>query len=69
MWDVLAFFGMDLTRILQSCEFVKVDPPTVPTVIVIVVVLLFSLGAKGRSYMDVAPLSATPKCLSLFFFK
>ena len=55
-----------MTRILHSCEFVKLDPPTVPTVISLVGGLLFLLVAVGKRYMDVNSLSATPESLSLF---
>ena len=65
MWAILAYSGMDLTRIFHLFEFVKVDPPTVPTVIGMVGGILFSLGAVGKRYMDVALLSATPESLSL----
>ena len=58
---------MYLTSILHSCEFVKVDPPAVPTVICIVGGPLFSLSVVGRRYMDFDKLSATPELLSLFF--
>ena len=58
---------MYLTRIYNSCEFVKVDPPTFKIVIGLVSGLLFSLGAVGRKYMDVAPLSSRPELLLLFY--
>ena len=66
IWAILVYFGMDLTSIFHSCEFVKVDPPIDPTVIGMVSVILFSLGEVGRRYTDVAPLSDTPDSLSLF---
>ena len=48
MWAVLGSFGIELTRILHSCEFVKLDPPTVPNVIRFVGGLLFLLVAVGK---------------------
>ena len=66
MWDVLDYFVMELTRIFYSCEFVKVEPPDVSTVIYLAGGLLFSLGAVVRRYMDVDPLYVTPYRLSLF---
>ena len=59
-------FGMNLTSILHSCEFFKVDPLAVPTVICLSNGLLFSLGAVVIMYMYVALLSATHESLSLF---
>ena len=66
MRAVLDSFGMDLNNILQSCELVKVDTPNVPTVIGMVGGILFSFGAVGSKYMDVATLSGTPESLLLF---
>ena len=66
MWDVMDSFGMDLTRILRSCGFVKVGPLAVQTVIGLVGGILFWLGVVVRRYMDVSLMSATPKSLSLF---
>ena len=57
---------MGLTKIFHLCEFFKVDYTVVLTVIGLVDGLLFLLGATGRSYMDVAPLSGMPKLLPLF---
>ena len=68
MCAVLVSFGIYLTRIMHLCEFVKVNPSVDPTVLGIFGGLLFSLGAVGRSYMDVATLSTTPELLSLFLF-
>ena len=48
MWAVMYFFGMELTRIFYSCEFVKVDPPAVPTVIGMTGVILLPLVALGK---------------------
>ena len=67
MWYVMASFGMDLTRMPHSCEFFKFDHPSVKTVTGIVGGILFLLGSVCRRYMDVAPLSVTPKFLSLFY--
>ena len=50
---------MYLTRISDSCEFVKFDPTAVTTVIVMVIDLLFSLGSVGRRCMENFPLSTT----------
>ena len=66
MWYVMASFGMDLTRMPHSCEFFKVDPPSVPTVTGMVGGILFLLGSVCRRYMDVALLSVTPNFLSPF---
>ena len=66
MRSVLSSLEMDLTRLSHSCQFVKVDPPVVPTVIVLVGGIFFSLGAVGRRYMYFSPLSATPESLLLF---
>ena len=66
MWDVLTSLGRNLTRISHPCEFVKVDPTAMPTIIGLVDGLLCSLGTTGKRYMDVAPLSATPESLYLF---
>ena len=66
MWVVLSTFVMDLAIIPNSCEFVKVDPTTKTTTIGLVGGILFSLGTVVRIYMDVAPLYASPKYLSLF---
>ena len=62
----MASFGMDLSRILQSCDFAKVYISVIPTVIGLFSGLLFSMFVVGRRYMSVAPLSATPESLSLF---
>ena len=51
MWAVLASFRMDATTISHSCEFVKVDPSSVPSIIGLVSGLLLSLDSIGRSYM------------------
>ena len=67
MWSVLVSLGMELTSISNSCEFVKVYSHDVPTVICMVVNILFSLGAIVRRYMDVDPLSTTPELLLLFY--
>ena len=66
MWYVIDLFVMDFTITSHSCEFVKVDPPSVPTVIGLVGGLLYSMGVIGRRYIDVASLSATTESLSLF---
>ena len=66
MLAVMDSFGMKLTRILPSCEFLEFDLPVVPTVIVLVGGFLFSLRYIGKRYMDVSPLYATPESLSLF---
>ena len=66
MWTVLDSFKMDLTWILHSCEFVKVYPLYVPTVIDLVGGILFSLGAIDRRYLDVSLLSDIPESLFLF---
>ena len=66
MWDVMYFFGMELTRILYSFEFLKVDPPAVPTLIGMTGGILLPLGALGKRYTDIAPVSATPELLLLF---
>ena len=66
MWDVLASFGIDLTRISHSCEFFRVGPPVVPTVIVLDSGILFSLGYVGKRYMDVATMYTTTESLLLF---
>ena len=66
MWDIVDFLGMELTIILHSCEFVRVDPTIVPTVIGLFDGLLFSLGIIGRGYMDAALLSSTPDSLYVF---
>ena len=68
MLDFLVLFGMDLPRISCSCHFFNFDPPYLPTLIVLVGGLLFSLGSLHRRYVNVAPLSVTPKSLSLFSF-
>ena len=65
MWAVLDSFGMDFTLTLNPCSFVKLDPPIFPTVIGLVDVLLFSLGATDKSDMGVSLLSATPESLLL----
>ena len=66
MWDVLDYIGMELTRIYQSCEFVKLYNPAFPTVIGMVGSLLFYFGAICMIYMDIVPLSATTESFSLF---
>ena len=66
MWDVLDSFGIDLTRISHSCGFFRVDPPDVPTVIVLEGGILFSLGYVGKRYMDVATMYTTTESLLLF---
>ena len=68
IWAVMDSFGMDLARILHSCEILKVYPPAVPTVVDLVSSLLFSLNEVYRRYMDFFPLSATPESLSFFHF-
>ena len=60
MWTVLSLFVMNLTRIFHSCESINLDLPAVTTVIGIVGGILFSLGAIGKRYMKVDPLSDTP---------
>ena len=56
MWAVIASFGMKLTMMSHSCEFVKIDPPAVPTVIGLFGGLLFLLGDLGKRYMEVSPM-------------
>ena len=66
MWDVLDYFGMDLTRIPHSCEIFKIYPTAITTVIGLVGGILFSLGAIDRRYLDVSLLSDIPESLFLF---
>ena len=51
MWDAIDFSVIGLTRLLYSCDFFKVDPPVVQTVIYMVDVILFLLGALCRRYI------------------
>ena len=51
---------MELTRILHSCECFRVYNTVVLTAMGLVGGILFSLGAIGKRYMKVDPLSDTP---------
>ena len=60
---------MEVCGIFHSCEFVKVDPPDVPTVIGLVSGVLFSLGAIGLTYMNISHyLPRLSRCHNFLFF-
>ena len=59
---------MDLNIILHPCESVKVDPPAVPTVIVLFGGLLFLLVAVISRYVDFFCCMPHPNSCRCFLF-
>ena len=69
MWAVLDSFGVDFTRILYSCELVKVDLPDVQTVIGLVGGLLFLLGFHRKEvYGRYFAVCHTQILVAVFYF-
>ena len=69
MWDAIDFSVIGLTRLLYSCDFFKVNPPVVQTVIYMVDVILFCwVPYVGDIYMLLCCLSNLNPCRCFIIF-
>ena len=68
MWYVSDLFGMDLTTIFHSFNFVDFDPPVFPTVIGLVGGILYSFFTIGSRYLDFLLCLPHPNPCCRFYF-